>query len=153
MPIQISQAVHKLNSNIIFSVNKEEEEEEEMKGSRGNIKSRVVKIDSEKSWEFFITQANKQSCPIVVHFSAAWCMPSVAMNSLFEELALSYQDILFLLVDVDELKKIARKMEVKAMPTFFMMKNGALVDKLVGANPGEIRKRINGFVQPIPLQA
>ncbi|GAB4853380.1 Thioredoxin-like protein cxxs1 [Ancistrocladus abbreviatus] len=124
-----------------------------MKGSRGNIKSRVVKIGSEKSWEFFITQANKQSCPVVVHFSAAWCMPSVAMNSLFEELALSYQDTLFLLVDVDELKKIARKMEVKAMPTFLMMKNGALVDKLVGANPGEIRKRINGFVQPIPLQA
>lgn len=31
-------------------------------------------------------------------------MPSVAMNSSFEELALSYPDAMFLTVDVDEVK-------------------------------------------------
>ena len=36
------------------------------------------------------------------------------------------------------------------MPTFVLMKNGAPVDKLVGANPEEIRKRIDSFVQSIP---
>jgi thioredoxin 1 len=35
------------------------------------------------------------------------------------------------------------------MPTFLLMKEGAQVDKLVGANPEEIRKRIDGFVQSI----
>lgn len=35
------------------------------------------------------------------------------------------------------------------MPTFLLMKDGAPVDKLVGANPEEIRKRIDGFVQSI----
>lgn len=39
-----------------------------------------------------------------MHFTAAWCMPSVAMNSFFEELASSYPDVLFLTVDVDEVK-------------------------------------------------
>ncbi|KAI9186128.1 hypothetical protein LWI28_014032 [Acer negundo] len=63
--------------------------------------SRVNRIHSEKSWNSFTTQG---SCPVVVHFTAAWCMPSVAMNPLFEELALSYKDIHFLLVDVDEVK-------------------------------------------------
>lgn len=43
---------------------------------------------------------------VVVHFTAAWCMPSVAMNHFFEELASTYQDILFLSVDVDEVKVI-----------------------------------------------
>lgn len=38
-------------------------------------------------------------------------------------------------------------MEIKAMPTFVLMKEGAQVDKLVGANPDEIRKRIVGFLQ------
>lgn len=33
------------------------------------------------------------------------------------------------------------------MPTFLLMRDGAQVDKLVGANPEEIRKRINAFVQ------
>ena len=33
------------------------------------------------------------------------------------------------------------------MPTFSLIRNGAQVDKLVGANPEEIKKRINSFVQ------
>lgn len=31
-------------------------------------------------------------------------MPSVAMNPFFEELAYTYQDVLFLTVDVDDVK-------------------------------------------------
>ncbi|KAL5720894.1 Thioredoxin-like protein cxxs1 [Ranunculus cassubicifolius] len=115
------------------------------------IKSRVVKIESEETWNMFVTQAQTQECPVVVHFTAAWCMPSVAMNTFFEELAYIYQDILFLLVDVDDVKEVATKMEIKAMPTFLIMKDGAQVmDKLVGANPDEIRKRIDLFLDSMP---
>ncbi|XP_059437282.1 thioredoxin-like protein CXXS1 [Corylus avellana] len=109
-------------------------------------KSRVVKVDSVESWDFYVSQATNQGCPIVVHFTAAWCMPSVAMNPFFEELASSYPDALFLTVDVDEVKEVATKLEIKAMPTFCLMKDGGPVDKLVGANPEEIRKRIDSFV-------
>ncbi|KAJ4976060.1 hypothetical protein NE237_001166 [Protea cynaroides] len=109
------------------------------------LKSKVLKVDSQKSWDSLLNQANSQSCPVVVHFTAAWCMPSVAMNQLFEELALVHQDILFLSVDVDEVKDVASKMEIKAMPTFLLLKDGAQVDKVVGANPEEIKKRIDGF--------
>ncbi|KAF2303619.1 hypothetical protein GH714_020183 [Hevea brasiliensis] len=79
---------------------------------------------------------------IVVHFTASWCIPSVAMNPFFEELASAYPDVLFLAVDVDEVKEVASKLEVKAMPTFVLMKDGAQIDRLVGANPEEIKKRI-----------
>ncbi|GMP72832.1 hypothetical protein CsSME_00030733 [Camellia sinensis var. sinensis] len=84
---------------------------------------------------------------IVAHFTASWCMPSVAMNPFIEELAPTDQDILFLTVDVDDVKEVATKYEVKAMPTFLLMKDGAQVDKIVGANPDEIKKRIEGLVQ------
>ncbi|XP_065878436.1 thioredoxin-like protein CXXS1 [Euphorbia lathyris] len=110
-------------------------------------KSRVLKVDSMETWDFYITQASNQVCPIVVHFTAAWCIPSVAMNPFFEELASIYPDVLFLSVDVDDVKEVATKMEVKAMPTFVLMKEGGQVDKLVGANPEEVRKRIDVFVQ------
>ncbi|XVE80286.1 hypothetical protein DITRI_Ditri14bG0127900 [Diplodiscus trichospermus] len=113
------------------------------------VKSRVVKVESEDSWHFFITQANNQDCPVMVHFTAAWCVPSVAMNPLFEELAFSYQDILFLCVDVDDVKGVASKMEINAMPTFLLMKQGTQIDKLVGANPDEIRKKVAGFAHQI----
>lgn len=37
--------------------------------------------------------------------------------------------------------------EIKAMPTFLLMKNGSPVEKIVGANPDEIKKRIENLVQ------
>ncbi|XP_043706338.1 thioredoxin-like protein CXXS1 [Telopea speciosissima] len=110
------------------------------------VKSRVVKVDSLESWDLFISQANSQRCPVVVHFTATWCMPSVAMKPILEEMALVHQNILFLSVDVDEVKEVASKMEIKAMPTLLLLREGTQVDKLVGANPEEIKKRIDGFV-------
>lgn len=44
---------------------------------------------------------------VIVHFGASWCVPSLAMNGYFEELAHNYHDILFLLVDVDEVKVLS----------------------------------------------
>lgn len=44
-------------------------------------------------------------------------------------------------------QEVASKLEVKAMPTFLLMKDGAVVDKIVGANPEEVRRRIDTFVQ------
>lgn len=35
------------------------------------------------------------------------------------------------------------------MPTFLLIRQGVQVDKLVGANPDEIRKRIDGFIHSI----
>ncbi|OMO64943.1 Thioredoxin [Corchorus olitorius] len=120
-----------------------------MEGQEQQNKSRVVKVDSVESWDFYVNQATNQGCPIIVHFTASWCMPSVAMNPFYEELASTFQDVLFLTVDVDDVKEVATKMEVKAMPTFVLMREGTVVDKLVGANPEEIRKRVDGFVQSI----
>ncbi|XP_031287738.1 thioredoxin-like protein CXXS1 isoform X2 [Pistacia vera] len=75
-----------------------------MEGQDEQNKSRVVKVDSAESWDLFVSQANNQGCPIVVHFTASWCMPSVAMNSFFEEVAAANPDVLFLCIDVDEVK-------------------------------------------------
>ncbi|CAL5409677.1 unnamed protein product [Camellia sinensis] len=118
-----------------------------MESQEQENKSRVVKIESKESWESYLSQSTNQGTPIVAHFTASWCMPSVAMNPFMEELASTYQDILFLTVDVDDVKEVATKYEVKAMPTFLLMKDGAQVDKIVGANPDEIKRRIEGLVQ------
>ncbi|GAB2231504.1 hypothetical protein Droror1_Dr00010512 [Drosera rotundifolia] len=114
----------------------------EIQGEEQGVKSRVIKVDSIDTWEFYLSQAQNQGCPIAVHFTASWCMPSVAMNSFFEELASAYTDVLFLVVDVDDVKEVASKLEIKAMPTFVFMRDGLPVDKIVGANPDEIRKRL-----------
>lgn len=47
-------------------------------------------------------------------------------------------------------QEVASKYEVKAMPTFLLLKDGVPVDKLVGANPDEIRKRVQSLAQSNP---
>nr|AFK41569.1 unknown [Medicago truncatula] len=117
-----------------------------MGGQQQHKKSKVVKIDSRKSWEHHIFEATNKGYPVMVHFSAYWCVPSIAMDPFFEELASTYQDVLFLKVDVDEVKEVASKLEINAMPTFLLMSGGTPVEKAVGANPDEIRKRMDHFI-------
>lgn len=117
------------------------------------IKEKVVKVESEESWNLFLSQASNQGCPVIVHFGASWCVPSLAMNGYFDELAHNYHDILFLLVDVDEVKEVAAKMEIKAMPTFVLMRDNEVVSKIIGANPDAIKNLVDSCVQPttVPL--
>lgn len=38
-------------------------------------------------------------------------------------------------------------MEIKAIPTFLLLSGGTPVDKIVGANPYEIKRRVDHFIQ------
>lgn len=116
---------------------------------QSTTRSRVVKVDSKQSWDLLISEANSQHIPVFVHFTASWCVPSLAMNPYFDELSMAREDVLFLLVDVDELRDVASKLEVKAMPTFVLMKDGAEVDRMIGANPEELEKRLHSFVPSV----
>lgn len=49
---------------------------------------------------------------------------------------------MFLKVDVDELKTVAQDWAIEAMPTFIFMKDGTIVDKIVGARKDELPKKI-----------
>ncbi|XP_028807772.1 thioredoxin-like protein CXXS1 [Neltuma alba] len=112
-----------------------------MKGHEKMKKSRVIRINSKSEWENQIS-----AYPVVVHFSASWCMPSVAMNPSFQNLSSSYQQALFFMLDVDEVQEVATKMEIQAMPTFVMLSGGNEKDRIVGANPEELKKRIDAFL-------
>ncbi|PKA46894.1 Thioredoxin H4 [Apostasia shenzhenica] len=61
---------------------------------------------------------------------------------IFAELAKKYAQVIFLKVDVDEVKSAGKEWKVEAMPTFLFFKEGELVDKLVGAHREELPKKI-----------
>ena len=50
-----------------------------------------------------------------------------------------YSNANFIKFDVDESPDIAMELNVTAMPTFFLFKNGQKVDELVGANPSALK--------------
>ncbi|KAJ7570472.1 hypothetical protein O6H91_01G121300 [Diphasiastrum complanatum] len=104
--------------------------------------SRVVMVESAEVWQEILKRAYAQGTIIAVHFSAEWCAPCKFIAPAFDELSRKYPDVIFLDVDVDEVKEIATKMDVKAMPTFVFIKGGEQAGRFVGANKEELEKRI-----------
>jgi len=54
------------------------------------------------------------------------------------EIAKKLTNVLFLKVDVDELKTVTEEWNVEAMPTFILLIEGKEVDKIIGAKKDEL---------------
>ncbi|SCU79187.1 LAFA_0B01354g1_1 [Lachancea sp. 'fantastica'] len=79
---------------------------------------------------------------VVVDFFATWCGPCKMIAPMLEKFAAEYSSADFYKLDVDEVPEAAQKNEVSAMPTIVLFKKGAIVDKVVGANPALIKQKI-----------
>ncbi|ONK75738.1 uncharacterized protein A4U43_C03F20020 [Asparagus officinalis] len=94
----------------------------------------VIACHSVQEWTQQLEQANQSKKLVVVDFTASWCGPCRMMAPIVSELAKKFTDVLFLKVDVDELKTVAQDWAIEAMPTFVFVKEGTIIDKVVGAN-------------------
>ena len=72
-------------------------------------------------------------------FSGAWCQPCQRTKPTFNSLKESVTDVEYQLVDVDEQGNLAEQFNIRAVPTFVLLKDnvevarmsgGATVDKL-----------------------
>ncbi|SPJ70325.1 probable thioredoxin [Fusarium torulosum] len=95
----------------------------------------VQDIKTTKEFKELVSTTDKA---VLVDCFATWCGPCKAispiLNKLSEQDALS-KSIQFVKFDVDELPDLTADLGVRAMPTFFVFKNGDKVDQLVGADP------------------
>ncbi|KAH7667468.1 Monodehydroascorbate reductase (NADH) protein [Dioscorea alata] len=112
--------------------------EEKLEFGGGNVHV----ITSKESWDERISEANKDGKIVVANFSATWCGPCRLITPLFAELSEKYPSLVFLTVDVDELMDFSSSWDIRATPTFFFLKDGQQLDKLVGANKPELQKKI-----------
>ncbi|KAL6176444.1 hypothetical protein ACLB2K_053077 [Fragaria x ananassa] len=72
---------------------------------------------------------------------------------LFHQLSKQYTSLMFLVVDVDEQTvNFRNSWDIKATPTFFFLRDGQQVDKLVGANKVELQKKIVVIVDLAPCK-
>ncbi|KAL2559588.1 Thioredoxin H2 [Forsythia ovata] len=110
-------------------------------GSSSN-KGRVIAFHSSSKWKIHFEASKLTSDLMVIDFTAAWCGPCRYMEPAMNEFAAKYTDVEFIKIDVDELEDVAQEFEVYVLPTFLLIKKGIEVDKLVGANKEELRKKI-----------
>lgn len=99
-------------------------------------------ITSKENWDEKIADANRDGKLVVANFSASWCGPCRMMAPAYAELAEKYPSLMFLTIDVDELVDFSSSWDIRATPTFFFLKDGQQVDKLVGANRPELENKL-----------
>ena len=71
----------------------------------------------------------------VVDFRAERCGPCRMLWPIIEQLAEDNKDVVIAKVNVDENQELAGTFQVSSIPVVFFVKDGQVVDKVVGANP------------------
>ena len=81
--------------------------------------------------------------PVLVDFWAEWCPPCRMLAPTFERLAENYgHEISFAKVNVDELPEVASQYGIWSIPTLLLLREGEVVEMLVGARPYEDLARV-----------
>ncbi|KAJ4844166.1 hypothetical protein Tsubulata_022649 [Turnera subulata] len=104
-------------------------------------------------WDSKFAEAADEGKLMIINFSASWSTPCRTIAKDYCDLADKYSSMIFLTVDVDELPELSTSWEIKATPTFFFLKEGGQVDKLVGADKTELQKKTAAIFELISAAA
>ena len=79
-----------------------------------------------------VTSSDK---PVLLDFWAPWCAPCRMVVPIIEEIADERPDIKVGKINVDEQPELASQFHVMSIPTLVVMKNGKIVNQVMGARP------------------
>ena len=84
---------------------------------------------------------------VVIDFWATWCGPCKMMAPVVEEVAKDYPDVKVCKVNVDEEPELSNAFRIVSIPTIVVIKNGEIIDSVVGYRPKEDIEKIIKLVK------
>ena len=95
----------------------------------------------------FDAEVGKHKEVLLVDFWAEWCAPCRAIAPTLEELARdSGGKVSLAKVNVDEHPGLAARYGVRSIPTILFMKDGNVVDQVIGAVPkAQLKKKLDAI--------
>ena len=91
----------------------------------------TVKITKD-NFEQEVLKSNKT---VLLDFWAAWCGPCKMISPIVDEIASEVTDAKVGKVNIDEQPELASAFGVMSIPTLALVKNGKVVNKMVGVRP------------------
>jgi thioredoxin 1 len=74
--------------------------------------------------------------PVLLDFWASWCAPCRMLSPSIDQLSQQYADrVVVGKVNIDEERELAERFGVMSIPSVFVIKNGKVVESLVGVRP------------------
>ena len=102
--------------------------------------SRVLRLTDRN----FKLEVSQSQIPVLVEFSASWCLPSQQEKPVLEELAKEYDGKLKIgELNVDQNPVTASKCRIMGCPTFIIFNSGKIIQRRVGAqSDGQLQQML-----------
>ncbi|GMF33150.1 unnamed protein product [Phytophthora fragariaefolia] len=105
----------------------------------------VISVQGDADWNAQMQRAGGKL--VVADFSAVWCGPCQHIKPVYHQLSGQYADVVFLEVDEAQNRSLISALGVRGFPTFHFYVGQSKVDELVGADPNQLRAKIEQWRQ------